>query len=118
MYAGNNSLNAGVDAVAHPNLADTLTVMLRQSAAPHNLVSTQKVPLSTSGFVNLTYPGSLANQGYYIVVKTRNSIETWSKTPVTLLAGSNQFNFTGVAGSQRVAGSGGNYPEDRPEHPE
>jgi hypothetical protein len=118
MYAGNNSLNAGVDAATHPNLADSVTVMLRQSAAPHNLVSTQKVSLSTSGFVNLTYPGSLANQAYYIVVKTRNSIETWSKIPVNLLAGSNQFNFTGVSGSLRVSGSGGNYLEDRPEHPE
>jgi hypothetical protein len=119
MYAGNSTLNTGVYGVTNPNLADSLTVMLRQTSAPYSALSTQKVALSTSGIANLTYPGSMANQTYYIAVKTRNSVETWSKNPVTLVAGTNQFNFAGNSSTLRVMGGAPPVqPEDRPEHPE
>lgn len=64
----------------HPTAADTLTVALYDSL---NLgsgpVFTVTGLISTSGNAVLSFPPAVIGNRYYIVVRHRNSIESWSK---------------------------------------
>lgn len=61
---------------------DEITIELHESTTPYSLVSTVYELLNYDGYVSCYFP-SVANDDYYIVVKHRNSIETWSKYPIT-----------------------------------
>ena len=61
----------------------SLTVELHNSVSPYNIVHTfSNINLNTDG--SLSIAGVLCNiyGDYYIVIKHRNSIETWSSVPV------------------------------------
>ena len=62
---------------------DDITVELRQPTAPFALVATTSAELKTNGSALATFPAAL-NGNYYIVVKYRNAIETWSAEPVPM----------------------------------
>jgi hypothetical protein len=87
--------------IVAPGKTDTITVQLRSSTTPYGIVATATGVLNTNGTVTLTYPGGISGNSYYIAVRHRNSIETWSKTPV-LFSGTTTFDFT-VPGSLRPA---------------
>jgi hypothetical protein len=76
------------------NISDTLTVELAQAVYPYSTVFSQHgVAISTDGTISLTtIPGSLA-ENYFVVIKHRNHLETWSQS--FSLAGSLvNYNFT------------------------
>ena len=87
--------------IVAPGKTDTITVQLRSSTTPYGIVATTTGVLNTNGTVTLTYPGGIIGNSYYIAVRHRNSIETWSKTPV-LFSATTTFDFT-VPGSLRPA---------------
>lgn len=74
-------------------MKDTVRVYLREPYAPFDIVDSSKARIDS-----LTLQGSfrtLVDPGlYYIVVKHRNSIETWSSTPVYIEAVSKNYDFT------------------------
>jgi len=75
---------------------DTISVYLRYTSIDHNpLVDSAKAYLNSNGIANLTFSHA-ATQLYYIVVKHRNSIETWSKSGGVILTGGslNLYDFT------------------------
>jgi hypothetical protein len=77
-------------------IRDTVMVYVRVSTpAPYTLVDSQKVVLDSLGNVTINFSNVSAGS-YYIVIKHRNSIETWSKSGGTSLAiGSlNIYDFT------------------------
>jgi len=77
-------------------IRDTVMVYVRVSTpAPYTLVDSQKVVLDSLGNVTINFSNVSAGS-YYIVIKHRNSIETWSKSGGTTLAiGSlNIYDFT------------------------
>ncbi|MFZ1461426.1 MAG: peptidoglycan DD-metalloendopeptidase family protein [Ignavibacteria bacterium] len=59
---------------------DTVTVLLRAPLSPFNVVDSARVNLSSNGFCIANFPNANSGIYYYIVVKHRNSIETWAKT--------------------------------------
>jgi len=71
-----------IEGLYNPNtnaaVSDTVRVYLRNSTAPYNTVDSAKGVLSASGNVLLTFSSAPSGQ-YYIVVRHRNSIETWSR---------------------------------------
>lgn len=73
---------------------DSITVRLYTAASPHQLAGSFKVLLKTNGTTQFTCPSSLFNQSFYIAVKPRNGIETWSKNPVALSSAAISFDFT------------------------
>ena len=77
----------------NPNDCDSLVVELHSSATPYSLLATSTAIMNTAGVSAHTFSGSLSGASYYIVVRHRNSIETWSKIPVLLNAGANSFSF-------------------------
>ena len=67
------------------NATDSITIELRETTTPFNSVVQQSGILFTNGtsFFEMPAAGILGNS-YYLVVHTRNGIETWSKLPVTI----------------------------------
>jgi endonuclease/exonuclease/phosphatase family metal-dependent hydrolase len=73
---------------------DTVTVELHNSSAPYSLVDQAKILLNSSGQGSGKF--YLAENGipYYLVIKHRNGIETWSALPQTFSANSLVYDFT------------------------
>ena len=79
----------------HP---DTINVLLRNVTSPYNLVDSVKGYLSASGTASVNFTNPLQNVNYYIVVKHRNSIETWSKSGGEAFVNQSlSYNFTTAA---------------------
>ena len=103
-------LNAGVgnDAL----LCDSMTVELHQATAPYALAYTYTGVIGTNGLLACTFPGSASGNAYYIAVKHRNSIETWSANPVTITA-ETSYDFsnaiTKAYGNNQAAVGNGQY---------
>ena len=76
--------------------ADTITVELRPASNPSTVSSKYQGILNTNGTAQVAFPTSLIGQQCYIVLKHRNSIETWSASPVTVAA-SMSYNFSNAA---------------------
>jgi len=79
-------------------IADQITVELHNSTSPYSMAAGPfTVNMNTNGAATVSLPASLASS-YYIVLKHRNSIETWNGSPVAFSAGSVSYNFsTGAA---------------------
>ena len=69
---------------------DFISVELHNPNFPHELMFTYSGVLQTDGIFAGTFPNATLGHEYYLVIKHRNSIETWSANPVLL---SNQFNY-------------------------
>jgi hypothetical protein len=75
-------------------IADKITVELYNSDAPCILAGGPYiVDLNTDGSAVFLIPASL-NASYFIAVKHRNSIETWSKNPVSFAGGNISYDFS------------------------
>jgi len=87
---------------------DTITVELRNSTPPYTLANSIKTILNTNGTAtcNFTTTGT-----YYLVVKHRNGLETWSAAPLTIAGVSSPYDFSTAAnkayGSNQVNLGGG-----------
>jgi hypothetical protein len=64
----------------NPNACDSITCELYTSNG--TFVSSKNGLLLIDGSCSISWPSVLLGNSYYIVVKSRNSIETWSKQPV------------------------------------
>ena len=98
-YIGNLSMasvlmNQGVS--NDPLLADSITINLHDPLPPYGLMYNYTGILQTDGLVNCALPLSTVGNSYYIVIKHRNAIETWSANPVTISASTN-YDFTTAA---------------------
>src|SRR4030095_8001221 len=81
---------------ANKMISDTVMVYIRIStSAPYTIVDSAKVLLDSLGQVSIDFR-NVKTGSYFIVIKHRNSIETWSKSPGTnLVQGStNIYDFT------------------------
>ncbi len=86
---------AVVDQMNYPNLCDTIVVELHNGLSPYDLVHSVKNTIDINGNGQFIFPGDVLIHSYYIVVRHRNSIETWSKTPVLFNGSVVNFDFTG-----------------------
>jgi len=84
-------------------IADMITVKLADPGFPGNsILYSGEVPLLQDGSCILSIPASL-NGSYYIIIQHRNSIESWSASPVPFASSSITYDFTTEA--SRVFGS-------------
>lgn len=67
-------------------ISDTVKVFLRNSTFPFAKVDSAKVALNNLGNGVLCFPNA-ASGSYYIQVRHRNTIETWSKLPQSFITG-------------------------------
>ncbi len=79
------------------NIADTLSIQLANPTEPWDIVfKAYGIPVHADGTLSLTIPSGTTGS-YYIVVKHRFSVETWSATPVSLTGSSINYDFTTTA---------------------
>jgi hypothetical protein len=74
---------------------DNITVELHD-ASTYALVTSTTAMLQTNGTAVATF-GTAPSGSFYVVVKHRNSLETWSANPVTVGATPASYNFTDAA---------------------
>lgn len=73
---------------------DTVTVELRNASAPYSLVDQAKIFLNSSGQGSGKFYNAVNGVPYYIVLKHRNALETWSALPQTFSANTMTYDFT------------------------
>jgi hypothetical protein len=99
-------LNQGQSSDA--SITDSISVELHPALTPNLVAAQTNALLHTNGNAVcqlLVKPGN-----YYIVVKHRNHIETWSANPVALAVASTAYNFSTIAN----AAYGNNQAETEP----
>ncbi|HNS12828.1 MAG TPA: PKD domain-containing protein [Bacteroidia bacterium] len=112
-YTGSNTMRAVIDPSGFPGLCDTVTVRLAESFSPYTIAHTLKGTIGTNGEGVFTFPGVVQGNSYYVVVKHRNTMETWSAAPVMFNSSSVSYDFTNLAsksfGSNEVSLGDGNF---------
>jgi hypothetical protein len=94
--------------------SDTLTVQLAETTEPWNILySAHGVNLNTDGKCRVSVPGSITGN-YYVIIKHRNSVETWSKSGGEIFGGDlTSLDFSTSAdqafGSNQTSVSGGKF---------
>lgn len=88
-------MNQGVGSAM--DITDSITVELHSATAPYVLVQSRKVVLHTDGTAACLFPSSLSGL-FYIVVKHRNALTTWSANPVLLGNCPVSYTFSNNAG--------------------
>jgi hypothetical protein len=95
-YQGSNTMTPALNNVGNstnPLDVDDVTVELHEITGTFDLAHTATGVLKVDGSLQVTFPASVNTNSYYIVIKHRNSIETWSKDPVSFSAITN-FSFS------------------------
>jgi len=111
-YSGSQTMNTtlmnqgvGFD----PLITDTVIIELHHPTYPYALKESTQALLQTNGYVNCSFTKSTGS--YYIVIKHRNTLETWSATPVQIGNFPITYNFTTAAnkayGNKQKLMSGG-----------
>ena len=85
-------------------VSDTVSVLLRNTSYPYTLVDSVKGVMNTAGVGTFTFPTVVDSIPYYIVVKHRNSIETWSASPQIFTASALSYDFS-TAATQAYGGN-------------
>jgi hypothetical protein len=91
---------------------DTIEVCLAAATYPHSIVYSVRGPIQSTGNGSFDFPSAALGQSYYIVVKHRNSLQTWSSLPVLLSTAISTYDFTtGVsqAFGDNLVDQGGKY---------
>lgn len=88
--------NQGVEVNPSTN-CDNVDVELHDVSDPTIIVATATGMLLTDGTMSVTLPSSANGGSYYIAIKHRNTVQTWSADPVTL-GSVTSYDFTTDAG--------------------
>ncbi len=76
------------------NVADKIDIELHSEVHPHGAVFNQRnVDLSINGTASINVPSTF-NSNYYIGIKNRNHLETWSAIPIPFNTYSVAYDFT------------------------
>jgi hypothetical protein len=82
------------DGITPQSIADTITVELRSDATPYTKIYSFKTTLDTAGLAHIILPTTAIDSSYFIVLKHRNSIETWSANSQRIIPIGSNYNFT------------------------
>ena len=75
-------------------IPDTVTVELHNTSTPYGLVEQRKMVLNSSGQGTGLFTNAAEASSYFVVVKHRNSIETWSASGQPFSNGGMNYDFT------------------------
>jgi hypothetical protein len=94
IYTGNGRMTAAADPLNDTLHSDTVTVQLAVSASPYTRVHSLKILLARDGSATANIPSAFVGSSYYLVIRHRNSLETWSSVPIAITAGTVNYDFT------------------------
>jgi chitodextrinase len=75
---------------------DTVTLELR-NASTYGLVATTTAMLQTNGMVTGTFNSAIGIDFYYLVIKHRNALQTWSANSIFVNSSTPLYNFSSAA---------------------
>jgi len=75
--------------------SDSVEIALANQDGLYDIVYAQKALLFSQGWATITLPGWVLGNSYYLVIRHRNTIPLWSKTPVNFNNESTYYNFSG-----------------------
>ncbi len=75
-------------------IPDTTIVELRSSSNPFNLIEQKLVLIDSQGNTTVTFNNVTNDTPYYLVIKHRNSLETWSSSPINFQSDFAIYDFT------------------------
>ena len=105
-YQGNSLMQSVLlnqnSPAASATQTDFISVELHNPNLPHELMYTYTGALQTDGLFAGVFPTAALGHEYYLIIKHRNSIETWSANPVLL---SNQFNYDFTTSATQAYGN-------------
>lgn len=78
---------------------DTARVYLRYNKSPYNIADSSKAVLDSTGKGNFVFTRVGNSTLYYIIVKHRNSLESWSYTSYEFYNNTSNFDFTNYISS-------------------
>ncbi|MBV6477297.1 MAG: hypothetical protein HGGPFJEG_00034 [Ignavibacteria bacterium] len=90
---------------------DTITCNMRESASPYNLVQTGKMYLNSNGEGSMSFT-TTSGGNYFLEIRHRNALETWSANPVWMKSGISEYDFTtsqSTAYGNNIVLKGGRY---------
>ncbi len=93
-YLSGGIMKAVIDPDVYPQLCDTIIVELHSPVSPFELIYSIKGVINVFGNGVFTFPPGVFSNSYFIVVRHRNTIETWSKAPVLFNGTIVNFDFT------------------------
>jgi len=80
------------------NSSDTVTIKLRSPVFPYNIIDQTKGVVNKNTFTGKFFFRTAPTGNYYLDVRHRNSIETWSASPVGLTRNTNVvYDFTNAS---------------------
>lgn len=91
--------NGLMTGVLSSSIADSVSIHLADTTAPYTVQHSAIGLMGVDGYTSVVFPPSVWNSSWYIVVNHRNSIETWSKSPVWIGGGVVQQDFTDSSSS-------------------
>ncbi|MBX7043273.1 MAG: right-handed parallel beta-helix repeat-containing protein [Ignavibacteria bacterium] len=74
--------------------SDTVKVILRNGSSPFNAVDSAVAVVDSSGRADLTFTKPVNGNSYYIVIRHRNSLETWSGNTFSFISNQAAYDFT------------------------
>lgn len=80
--------------VSNIMVSDTAKVFLRNTFSPYAVIDSTASVLSSSGTGTFTFSNPINGVSYYLVLKHRNSIETWSSAGNAFTSNSLSYSFT------------------------
>lgn len=82
------------DSASDVMVSDTISVELRNASSPFSLVEQKKIILSSLGTGIANFTNLIDGTSYYLVLKHRNSLETWSSSGNAFSGAVLNYNFT------------------------
>ena len=84
------------NSVSNNMISDTIRIYLKNNSSPYNTVDSSKGILSSSGTGAFLFLTAVNGINYFITVKHRNSMETWSSSSIAFSSGIATYNFATV----------------------
>ncbi|MDQ3021242.1 MAG: hypothetical protein M3R36_11845 [Bacteroidota bacterium] len=80
--------------VSNKMVKDTARIYLRSTSSPYSVVDSARAVLDSNGMGNFTFFNVFNAVPYYIVIRHRNGLETWSATGNSFTSGNLNYDFT------------------------
>jgi len=111
-YTGSHTMDAvlNVEGLNVPTtITDSIDVQLYAAAKPDSMAGSYRAALQTNGIASCVFAPGVSGHSYYIAVKHRNALETWSAAPVAF-TGNTTYNFS-TANTQAYQDVNNTFPQ-------
>ncbi len=112
-YLGSGTMRPVANPSGHPSVCDTVEIKLAEPVSPFSISHTSRSVIGINGIGMYSFPGSVQGNSYYIVVKHRNTLETWSSSPLLFNSSPVNYDFTDLIsksyGNNQVDLGDGNF---------